>query len=90
VCTSQCTPVQLPQQQPAPETFRSIISFMGYFMTLGALMTDEWHIGKDLEGSGNGLIMVLQWHLPGRMEEKCEKHHNVLPMLFAISSANLR
>jgi hypothetical protein len=38
--------------------------FVGYCMTLTASsgrITDDWQIGKDLEGSSNGLIMVDEW-----------------------------
>jgi hypothetical protein len=30
-------------------------------------------MGKDMEGSGHGLIKVLPWHLPGGTEENREK-----------------
>jgi hypothetical protein len=30
--------------------------------------------GKDLEGSGRGLIQVPSWHLPGRAEENLDSN----------------
>jgi hypothetical protein len=37
---------------------------------------DGWGNGKDLEGTGPGLIEVLTWHLLGVTEEKYQKLHS--------------
>jgi hypothetical protein len=29
---------------------------------------------KDLEGDGHGIVGVLSWHLPGRIQENYDKH----------------
>jgi hypothetical protein len=38
-------------------------------------MTAEWWIGKDLEGSGRGVIEVLYRHLPGGTEENLNQDY---------------
>lgn len=35
-----------------------------YYTVLYGKTTDKWGIGKDLQGSGNGLTQVLSQHLP--------------------------
>jgi hypothetical protein len=39
----------------------------------GGSMRDEWRIGKNLYGSGRGLIEILSQNLPKGTEENHEK-----------------
>jgi hypothetical protein len=39
----------------------------------GRMTAEWWHTGQDLEGSGQGPIKVLSWHLTGGNEENHKK-----------------
>jgi hypothetical protein len=48
-------------------------------VALGARISDEWWTGKDLEGSGLGLIAVLSRHLPGGTGYPCKTSARIAP-----------
>jgi hypothetical protein len=45
-------------------------------MAWNGRMIDEGCIGKDFEGSGRGLIVVLSWHFPRETKANYEKHQD--------------
>jgi hypothetical protein len=52
-------------------------------------MRDKLRIGKDLEGSGRGLIEVPLWHLPGSSEEKIKYFRQDVPAFLTTFEPNI-
>jgi hypothetical protein len=52
----------------------------GHYITPDGTLTAKRKSGKDLEGSGPGLIVVLSWHSPGGSEEDQVNTPTALPL----------
>jgi hypothetical protein len=68
--------------------FYGAVSTRDYIASNGRI-TEEWWIGKDLEGGSRGLIELLSRHLPGGAERNHEKCHSEYPVSRPRSEQNI-